>query len=132
MPIKRWRGAVLPDTIGFGRDVRHGAGVLDPPTHGIAVMTLVGVQDFAGREALQEGRSRRSHCAISNVATRQHEHDGTAILIGQGVDFGRAATVRATYGWLSPPSTTRGRAVGLVCRTINQHLNGWSFGTGER
>lgn len=93
MPVEGGREAVFPDAIGLGRDVRNRAALFDLPSQGIAVIPLVRVQDFTGRKALQQGRSRR---AISDLPSREHEGNWATIRVGQGVDFGRAPTARTT------------------------------------
>lgn len=93
MPLKDGREAVLRDPIRLGRDVRHRAALLDLPAEGITVIALVRVQDFAGRKALQGGRYRR---AISDLAASEPKGKWAAVLIGQGVDLGRAPATRTT------------------------------------
>lgn len=53
------------------------------------------------RQSSQKDMSRR---AIGNVAAGEQEGDGTAIAVGQCVDFGRTPTARAADGLrLLPP-----------------------------
>ena len=77
------------------RDVWHRAAFFDLPTQGIAVISLVGMQDFARRKALQQGRSRR---ATSDLPTGEQEIERAAILVGQGRARVRGGLARADCG----------------------------------
>ena len=71
--------------------VRRGPARLDLLADGIAVVTLVGVQDAASRQTLQEQRTSR---AISDLSSGQQEGERTAEPVGE-MDLGRASTTRA-------------------------------------
>ena len=47
--VKVWRETVFPDPIGFRRDVGGRAHGFDLPTDGVAVVTLVAVDEFGSR-----------------------------------------------------------------------------------
>lgn len=92
VPIEVRREAVLPDPVGFWRDVWSGTGGFDLPAHGIGVIALVPMHQI-GLGHLVEQRVGRH--AIGHLAAGQQESDGAAVLVGQGVDFGRASAARA-------------------------------------
>ena len=92
VPVEVRREAVLPDPVGFGRDVRRGAFFLDFPAHGIGVIALVGMNQIGLRYLIEQGVGGD---AIGNLAAGQQERDGAAVLVGQGMDFGRASAARA-------------------------------------
>lgn len=81
--------AVLPDAVGFGRDVGHGALGFSQPTDLIAVVALVRVQDAARWKTFEEGQSR---CAISDLPASQIEGDRSALCVSQSMDFSRSPT----------------------------------------
>ena len=98
--VEERRKAVLPFSIGLGRDVRHRAVALDLPPDRVAVVTLVAVQDFAWRKPREKFRAG---LAIGDVSAREHEGDGATARVGQRVDFGRASAARAADGLIFLP-----------------------------
>jgi hypothetical protein len=78
--------AVLPSSIGLGRDVGRRALALDLATDGVAVIPLVAMQDFGGGHLVEQ---RIGGGAIGDLAARQQERDGAAEAIGQRVNFRR-------------------------------------------
>ena len=83
--------AVLPSSVGLGRDVRRCAPALDLAADGVAVISLVAVQDFGGRHLVEQ----RIGCgAVGDLSTGQQKRDGTAEAIGQRVDFRRPPAAR--------------------------------------
>src|ERR1700733_15093675 len=75
--------AVLPSSVGLGRDVRRGALALDLATNGVAVVPLVAMQDFGGRHLVEQ---RIGGGAVGDLAAGQQERDGAADAIGRRVD----------------------------------------------
>ena len=92
VPIQVRREAILPDPVGLRRDIRCGSRGFYFPAHGIGVVAFVPMHQF-GRGDLIEQRVRRH--AIGNLSAGQQERNGAAVLVGQGVDFGRASAARA-------------------------------------
>jgi hypothetical protein len=86
------REAILPASVGLGRDVRHCAGRLDLAADRVGVVALVAMQDAARRQPFEELRSSR---AIRHLSARQHESKRAAQLVGQGMDLGRPSAARA-------------------------------------
>jgi hypothetical protein len=85
--VEEWREAILPDAVGFRRDVRGAVAGLDQTPQPVGVVAFVGLdqsprglceQPFAGP-------------AIGGLAACQKEQQGPAGGIGQGVDLGRPA-----------------------------------------
>ena len=74
--------------VGLGRYVRRHAPVLDLATHGVAVISLVAVQDRCRGHPFQQDVGGG---AIGDVAAGQQKRQWPAVAIGQGVDFGSAA-----------------------------------------
>ena len=73
--------------VGFGRDVGRSASGLDLPPDSVAVIALVGVQQAALGQALQEQSPGRT---IGDLPTCQQEGKRAAEAVSQCVDFGRA------------------------------------------
>ena len=80
------REAILPATVGLGRDVGCGALALNLATDGIAVIALVAMQDFGGGHSVEQGIGGG---AVGDLAAGQQEGDRAAEAIGQRVDFRR-------------------------------------------
>ena len=78
--------AVLPSSIGFGRDVRRDAIALDLATDGVAVIPLVAVQDFGAGHLIEQ---HIGGGAVGDLAAGQQKRDRAAEAIGQRVDFRR-------------------------------------------
>lgn len=70
VPVKERRKAVLPFTVGLGRNVRRCAAFLDLATVRVGVVALVGAQDVA-RARLFEQRSGGG--AIGHLPADQYE-----------------------------------------------------------
>ena len=83
------------------RDVGHRAVLLDLPANGVAVVTLVAMQDASGRHLLQQDCPGG---AISDLPAGEQEGDGPTVAIGQRVDLGRASAARAADGLAALPS----------------------------
>jgi len=92
VPSELRREAVLPDPVGLRRDVWSGAGGLDFPAHGIGVIAIVPMHQVGGGHLVGQRVGRQ---AVSDLAAGQQECDGTTVLVGQGMDFGRALAARA-------------------------------------
>jgi hypothetical protein len=90
--IEEGRETVLPPAIGFGRNVWHGVSRLDLSADGVAVVTLVAMQNVAARELRQKLCACR---AIRDLAAGEHEDDRSALGVRQRMDFGRASAPRA-------------------------------------
>jgi len=84
--------AILPSSVGLGRDIRRGALALDLATDGVAVIPLVAVQDFGGRHLVEQSIGGG---AVGDLAAGQQECDGAAEAIGQCVDFRRPPAARS-------------------------------------
>jgi hypothetical protein len=91
--VKIRREAVLPHSVGFGRDIRSCTLGLDLPANGIAIVAFVTVEQFDRRYLIEQ---RVGSDAIRHLAPREQEGDRAAEPVGQGVDFGGAAAPRAT------------------------------------
>jgi hypothetical protein len=85
--------AVLPSSVGLGRDVRRSAFALDLATDGVAVISLVAVQDFGTGHLIEQCIGSG---AVGDLAAGQQERDGAAEAIGQRVDFRRPPAAGAT------------------------------------
>lgn len=82
------RETVFPEPVGFWRDVRSGYGGFDLPAHGVGVIALVRMHQIGCGHLVEQ----RVGChAVGYLAAGQQERDGTTVLVGQGVDFGRAS-----------------------------------------
>jgi len=84
--IEVGREAALPSPVGLGRDVGCGALALDLATDGVAVISLVAMQDFGRGDPVEQGIGGG---AVRHLAARQQERDRAAEAIGQRVDFRR-------------------------------------------
>ena len=109
----------------FGWDVRDGALLLDLATDRIRVVGAIGHDQGAWRQSHEE----RCGCsAVRRLAVREQEAEWLPKAVTQGVEFGRAATSRASdrlrLGPLSPGRT----AVGFHVRAVEEHLDGRSSG----
>ena len=91
--IKERREAVLPLAVGLGRDVGDRAALLDLGADRVRVVTLVRVQDLAGRKPRQKFRAG---CAINDLAAGECERERTALCVRQRMDFGRPPAARAS------------------------------------
>lgn len=88
------------------------------------------MQHAGVRQTFQKLASRR---AVGDLAAGEHEGDGAAMPVGQGVDFGRAAAARPTDGLIfAPPFTTKAERCAFHCGRGDQPLLGRTSGTGER
>src|SRR6187551_2401248 len=74
--IKDGREAILPASVRLGRDVRHRALSLDLSADGIAVITLIAVQDRGTWHLFEQNRSSG---AIGYLTPGQQERDGTTL-----------------------------------------------------
>ena len=83
------RETVLPASIGLWRDIWHRAFALDLPSDRVAVIALVTVKYGNLWHLLQQ---QFSSSTVGDLATRQHECNGTTRTISQGVDLGGAPT----------------------------------------
>ena len=90
--VEGWREAVFPDAIRFRRDVRRSALRFNLPAHRVRVVTLVAMHEIGRGYLIEQGVGGD---AIGHLAAGQQERNGTAILIGQRMDFGGAPTARA-------------------------------------
>lgn len=79
------------------------------------------------------GRRFSSSPPAVQLAAGEHEGNGAAIAIGQGMDFGRAAAPRAPDDLiLLLPFTAQSRAMRLHGGQVDQNLLGRTTGTGKR
>ncbi len=92
LPIEIGREAALPAPVGLGRDIRGSALRLDLAAHRIAVIALVGVQDFGGADVVEQDIGGD---AVGYLTASQQERDRAAEAVGQRVNFGRASAARA-------------------------------------
>ena len=91
--VEDGRKAVLPASIGLGRNVRRGALALDLATDGVAVVTLVAVQDRRFGHLVEQGVGGG---AVGHLAASQQEGDRAAEAIGQRMDLRGAPAARST------------------------------------
>jgi hypothetical protein len=98
--VEERREAVLPFAVGFGRDVRRRAPLLDLAADGVGVVAFVGVQDVAIWELFKQQGAR---CAVGDLAAGEHEGERSAVGVGQRVDFRRAPAARAADGLIFLP-----------------------------
>jgi hypothetical protein len=85
MTVEIGRETALPATVGLGRDIGGSAHGFDLAAHGVAVIALVGVQDFGTDKMVEQGIGGDT---IGHLATGQQECHRAAEAVGQGVDFG--------------------------------------------
>ena len=90
--VEHGREAVLPEPVGAGRDVRHGAHALDLSADRIAIVALVTMEDAGTGHLAQQNRSSGAICDLS---AGQQECDRSAVAVCQRMDFGRAPAPRA-------------------------------------
>lgn len=99
--IEAGREAILPAAIDLWRDVGRGSLALDFATDGIAVVSLVTVQDVGVGEAIEQIVGGD---AVRDLPAGQQERDRAAEAIGQRVDFcGPPATRTADRLRVLPP-----------------------------
>ena len=89
--VEVWREAGLPDAVGFRGDVRCGALRLDLLAHGITVVAFVALHELGGGELIEQ---HIGGYAIRDMSAGQQEGDGATVLVGQGMDLGRATAAR--------------------------------------
>ncbi len=89
------REAVFPAPVALWRDVWRRAFGLDLSPDGVAVITLVAMQDRCRGHLLQQNIRRGT---VSHLAARQQEGDGAAEAVGKGVNLGRSSPSRTAYG----------------------------------
>lgn len=99
--VEGGREAALPAPGELGRDIGGSALALDLAAHGVGVIALVTVQDFGGRDGVEQGIGGD---AVGDLAAGQQERNRAAETIGQGVDFGGPSAARAAdcLGLLPP------------------------------
>jgi hypothetical protein len=69
-----------------GRNAWHCPATLKLSAEGVAVITLVAMENIAGGHSRQKLHASR---AIRDLAASQYEGDGPALFVGQRMDFGR-------------------------------------------
>ena len=84
----------------LGWDVGQGAVGLDASPDVVGVIALVAVEDVSRRQALQKLFRR---LAVRDLAAGEHERDGAAEAIGQGMDLGRSPAARTPNRLLALP-----------------------------
>ena len=89
--VEIWREAVFPDAIGLWRDVWRRALGFDLSAHGVGVVAFVAMHEIARRHLIEQNIGGR---AIRDLAARQQERDGSAVSVGQRVDFCGASAAR--------------------------------------
>jgi len=89
--VETGRKAILPAAIDLGRDIGRSSLALDFAADGIAVVSLVTVQDVGVDEVIEQTVGGD---AIRDLATGQQERDRAAEAIGQRVDFRCPSTAR--------------------------------------
>lgn len=92
--------AGLPLSIGFGRDVRHGALRLNQIADAVGVICLVGQDDGAGIEAIQQPICGRP---VMCLTCCQGEPDRESLSIDDSVDLGRESASGTTKAMISIP-----------------------------
>lgn len=100
VPVKARGEATLPAPVDLRRDVWGRAHTLDFPAHGVAVISLVAMQDRRTGHPFEQGVGRD---AIRNLATGQQEGDGATGEVRQGMDFRGPAAPRTTDGLAALP-----------------------------
>ena len=98
--IEDGRKAILPVSVRLGRDVRHRTLSLDLSADGIAVVTLVAVQDRGTWHLFEQNRSSG---AIGYLTPGQQERDGTTLRVGQSMDLRGPPAARSADGLLMFP-----------------------------
>jgi len=88
------REAVFPAPVSFGRNVRRGALALDFAADGVAVVTLVTVQDDGRGHPVEQGISGE---AIGYLSAGQQERDRAAEAVGKRVDLRGSSAPGTTY-----------------------------------
>ena len=89
--VETGREAILPAAIDFGRDVGRGSLALDFTADGVAVVSLVAVQDFGRAEVIEQIVGGDT---VRDLAAGQQERDRAAEAISQRVDFRRPSATR--------------------------------------
>ncbi len=79
--------AAFPAPVGFGRDVGDRALLLDYVADAVAVVSAIGVNDAAHRQACQQQFAR---LAVGCLSGRQQEGERSSLAVGDGVNFGVA------------------------------------------
>jgi hypothetical protein len=100
LAVKRLAEAGFPFAVGLGRDVGHRALRLDQIADAIRVISLVGQNDGARIEAIEQ--AERSGPVVG-LAGCQAEPDRETLGIDDGVDLCREAAAGATETMISPP-----------------------------
>jgi hypothetical protein len=92
--------ACLTFAVGFGRNVWFGALAFDQGADAIGVIGLVGDEDRAGAQAIQQGVGRR---CVMGVTSGKAEPDRQSLGIDERMDLGRQPAARATETMISTP-----------------------------
>ena len=77
--------AAFPTTVTLGRDVGDRALLLNQVADAVAVIGAVGVNDASPGQPAQQ---MLGGAAVGGLAGRQQESERSALLVGDGVDFG--------------------------------------------
>ncbi len=91
---------MAPAAVDLGRDVERGAGRLDLPPNGVAVVALVRQHDVAARQAFEQ---QRAGLAVGGLPAGQQEGERAAETVGEGVDLDRAPPRERPMAWLCSP-----------------------------
>jgi len=88
------------------------------------------MQDFAIRKPRKQ---RRARYAVSDLATREHDGERSALGIGQRMDFRRAPSTGEADGLIFLPLlSARSRAMRLHGGGVDENLGGRTAGLGKR
>ena len=105
--------AAFPDPVGFWRDVRDGALLLDQVADAVAVVSAVGMDDAVRR---QTGQKMLRCLAVGVLARCQQEGERSALAVGERVDLGVAsAAADADRLDTSPPFPPAAERWAFIC-----------------
>jgi len=92
--VKKRGKTILPFLIDLGRNVGSRAFVLDLSANGVAVVSLVAVEeDRRGGHRVEQGVGGRT---IGDLSAAQQKSEGATAFVGQRMDFGGSSAARAT------------------------------------
>jgi len=106
---------------GIGRDDGLCSALCEPVTQARCIIGTVGQQLVAGTA---DGQQCPGAGKVMGVAGRQGEGDGSAVIIAQRVDFGRATTARGANGMMtSPPFAPAAERCALIWVESTEPVN---------
>jgi hypothetical protein len=98
--VERLAEAGLASTIGLGRNVRFGTLAFDQGADAIGIIGLVGDEDRAGAQAIEQPVGGR---CVMGMSSSEAEPNRQALGVDKGVDLGRQPAARATETMISTP-----------------------------